>query len=56
MKKRDDKAWAESLLDAAFAQCFYGKLTLHIENGNIVRATKEQSLKPPSLEKDRKSI
>lgn len=45
--KEAEQAWVSGLLDTTTATHFYGKLTLLIEDGVVVRILKEQSLKPP---------
>jgi hypothetical protein len=38
--------WIKSVIQQLIRHRFYGKLTIHFESGKIVRAVKEESLKP----------
>lgn len=38
--------WIQKILSDLASRKFYGKLTIFFENGKIVRAVKEESLKP----------
>lgn len=39
-------AWLELVVQKAKRDCFYGKLSVHMEGGRIVRVVKEQALVP----------
>lgn len=43
-----DIAWLNTVLAQAHAHQFYGEITIILEAGVIKRATKKESLKPPS--------
>jgi hypothetical protein len=39
--------WIAKILTDLQARKFYGKITIHFENGRIILAKKEATLKPP---------
>ncbi len=45
--KRERK-WLDLLIDRLQDQKFYGKLEITLENGNIQRTTKTESMIPPT--------
>lgn len=47
--KLDDgnhRIWADLHINALTQKCFYGRFTLIFEDGKIIRAVKEETLKP----------
>lgn len=43
-----DRVWVEGLLAQAQSNHFFGKLVITLEDGQVRRVIKEESLKPPS--------
>ncbi len=44
-------SWIVSLLKSLHEKKYYGRLTISFEQGNIVGARKEETLKPPKKER-----
>ena len=45
--KERDRSWIDQLITQIQQRKFYGRLVIVFEGGNLCRAVKEESLKPP---------
>lgn len=50
-RQQEDLTWVGGLVAQAQTRQFYGKLVIIMEGGEVIRAVKEESLKPPRTER-----
>ncbi len=47
--------WLKNIIKEATSKQFYGKIHLHFEAGRLVHIKREETLKPPVLDKTHKT-